>query len=335
MNNIIAIYRKARNNQVSTKIHLLNLLDIVNQRNSYNPHKNEANVLLYYSDKNKSIMMPEFHRNGNNKAGVQFIKQIEVNRDISARADYKAYKEQQKKANPEKKVRTVLQTKNLTKEFIIAFGSTDTKHGKKLTRADLSFTQNKAEFATTIHKGINAIFEKQGLTIDKNLIAATIHYDERGLPHCHVQYNDYSFIHHTTGSELNRCRDKTLNKKQQYLKQIDQFAEFQDILAESMKLRRGEHGGKRKNLSVNEYRKQEQQKEITRNQQQLIIVKDQISQEQQEQVYLNENKKARVELTASQVLGGIQQIAKDTSKPVETIQQSFETGAKLQQGFFE
>ena len=114
------------------------------------------------------------------------------------------------------------------------------------------FIGNKAEFEKKIVKSALAILEKKGL--DKsNIISIVVHYDEK-TPHAHIQYNDYSFKHKTTGQELGKVRQKEGLNKQQLLKlNRDNFSEFQDILALNMDMERGQKDSKQVNISKTQY----------------------------------------------------------------------------------
>jgi hypothetical protein len=82
-----------------------------------------------------------------------------------------------------------------------------------------------------------------------------VHYDEK-TPHAHIQYNDYSFKHKTTGQELGKVRQKEGLNKQQLLKlNRSKFGEFQDILAENMGMSRGQKDSKQVNISKTQYYK--------------------------------------------------------------------------------
>lgn len=264
---IIAIFRKAKKGKVSSRRHLYLIHDFFNQQRINNQNINQDNVVLTYNKEDDSISFDLYKRN--KTFNVKPLKDRENEIDKKARADYTAFKEEQKllekslaekECRKPKRITTVLRTENLTKEFVIAFGSTDKEN--KLTREDLPFTKDKFEFSKMVMDGVEAILEKQGLTVKDNLISACIHYDEAGLPGVHCQYNDYSFTHKTTASELFRCRDKTLTKKEQWKVQNETFSVLQDTLATAMKLQRGEKNSKRRHLEINAYRVQEQLKQI-------------------------------------------------------------------------
>jgi hypothetical protein len=189
--------------------------------------------------KDGELVKKSFNRNGLNADLVHSFSDKAKHLDELARADYKAHKTAEKQANPTKKIRTVLQTKDLKKEFGIFLG------GDK-------FIGNKAEFEKKIVKSALAILEKKGL--DKsNIISIVVHYDEK-TPHAHIQYNDYSFKHKTTGQELGKVRQKEGLNKQQLLKlNRDNFSEFQDILALNMDMERGQKDSKQVNISKTQY----------------------------------------------------------------------------------
>ena len=233
----IAIFRQSVKAKVSTNNHLFNTQEIRNQHHKNNPNLTNANTLIYVKD--GELVKKSFNRNGLNADLVQAFGDKAKRLDELARADYKAHKTAEKQANPTKKIRTVLQTKDLKKEFGIFLGG-DKNIG------------NKAEFEQKIVKSALKILEKKGL--DKsNIISIVVHYDEK-TPHAHIQYNDYSFKHKTTGQELGKIRQKEGLNKQQLLKlNRDNFSEFQDILALNMEMSRGQKDSKQVNISKTQY----------------------------------------------------------------------------------
>ena len=233
----IAIFRQAKKAQISTNNHLFNQQEIRNQYSKNNPNLTNENTLIYVKD--GELVKKTFNRNGLNADLVHSFSDKAKHLDELARADYKAHKTAEKQANPTKKIRTVLQTKDLKKEFGIFLG------GDK----DIG---NKAEFEQKIVKSALKILEKKGL--DKsNIISIVVHYDEK-TPHAHIQYNDYSFKHKTTGQELGKVRQKEGLNKQQLLKlNRDNFGEFQDILAQNMDMERGQKDSKQVNISKTQY----------------------------------------------------------------------------------
>ena len=233
----IAIFRQAKKAQISTNNHLFNTQEIRNQHHKNNPNLTNSNTLIYVKD--GELVKRQFNRNGLNADLVQLFGDKTRQLDELARADYKAHKTAEKQVNPSKKIRTVLQTKDLKKEFGIFLG------GDK----DIG---NKAEFEHKIVKSALAILQKKGL--DKsNIISIVIHFDEK-TPHAHIQYNDYSFKHKTTGQELGKIRQKDGLNKQQLLKlNRANFGEFQDILAQNMDMERGQKDSKQVNISKTQY----------------------------------------------------------------------------------
>ena len=233
----IAIFRQAKKAQISTNNHLFNTQEIRNQHHKNNPNLTNSNTLIYVKD--GGLVKRQFNRNGLNADLVQLFGDKTRQLDELARADYKAHKTAEKQVNPSKKIRTVLQTKDLKKEFGIFLG------GDK----DIG---NKAEFEHKIVKSALAILQKKGL--DKsNIISIVIHFDEK-TPHAHIQYNDYSFKHKTTGQELGKIRQKDGLNKQQLLKlNRANFGEFQDILAQNMDMERGQKDSKQVNISKTQY----------------------------------------------------------------------------------
>jgi hypothetical protein len=233
----IAIFRQAKKAQISTNNHLFNQQEIRNQHHKNNPNLTNENTVIYVED--GELVKKTFNRNGLNADLVQLFSDKAKQLDELARANYKAHKTAEKQANPSKKIRTVLQTKDLKKEFGIFLG------GDK-------FIGNKAEFEQKIVKSALAILEKKGL--DKsNIISIVIHFDEK-TPHAHIIYNDFSRLHKTTGQELGKIRQKEGLNKQQLLKlNRANFGEFQDILAENMGMERGKKDSKQVNISKTQY----------------------------------------------------------------------------------
>lgn len=233
----IAIFRQAKKAQISTNNHLFNQQEIRNQHHKNNPNLTNSNTLIYVKD--GELVKRQFNRNGLNADLVQMFGDKAKQLDELARADYKAHKTAEKQANPTKKIRTVLQTKDLKKEFGIFLGG-DKEIG------------NKEEFEKKIVKSALAILQKKGL--DKsNIISIVIHFDEK-TPHAHIIYNDFSSLHKTTGQELGKIRQKEGLNKQQLLKlNRDNFGEFQDILALNMEMSRGQKDSKQVNISKTQY----------------------------------------------------------------------------------
>lgn len=235
----IAIFRQAKKEQISTNNHLFNQQEIRNQYSKNNPNLTNKNTLIYFED--GKLQKREFQRNGNNDDLVKQFNAKAEQLDKIAREEYKAHKTAEKLANPSKKIRTVLQTKDLKKEFGIFLGG-DKNIG------------NKEDFEVKIVKSALAILQKKGL--DKsNIISIVIHFDEK-TPHAHITYNDFSSLHKTTGLEFGKIRQKEGLNKQQLLKlNRDKFGEFQDILAENMGMDRGKRDSKQVNISKTQYYK--------------------------------------------------------------------------------
>lgn len=233
----IAIFRQSVKAKVSTNNHLFNQQEIRNQHHKNNPNLTNKNTLIYVKD--GELVKRQFNRNGLNADLVQLFSDKTKQLDELARNDYRQHKTAEKQANPTKKIRTVLQTKDLKKEFGIFLGG-DKNIG------------NKAEFEQKIVNSALAILKKKGL--DKsNIISIVVHYDEK-TPHAHIQYNDYSFKHKTTGQEFGKIRQKEGLNKQQLLKlNRANFGEFQDILAENMGMDRGKRDSKQVNISKTQY----------------------------------------------------------------------------------
>lgn len=230
-----AIFRQAAKAKRSTYNHLFNTQSVQNQNIKHNPNLNNENTVIVYDD--GKFEKDTFKRNGleNYEHFINYENQL----DEEAREHYKQYKIQEKKENPHKRVRTKLQSKDLKKEFVIALGG-DKNIG------------NKEDFEDKILKTTIAVLEKKGL--DKsNLICIAIHYDEK-TPHAHIIYNDYSKLHHTTGTEYCKIRYKDgLDKKQLRQLNRDKFAEFQDLVADNMGMERGQRNSRVKHLENYEY----------------------------------------------------------------------------------
>jgi hypothetical protein len=231
----IAIFRQAAKAKRSTYNHLFNTQSVQNQNIKHNPNLNNENTVIVYDD--GKFEKDTFKRNG--LQNYECFHNYENQLDEEAREHYKQHKLKQKAENPHKRVRTKLQSKDLKKEFVIALGG-DKKIG------------NKEDFEDKILKTAIAVLEKKGL--DKsNLICIAIHYDEK-TPHAHIIYNDYSKLHHTTGTEYCKIRNKDgLDKKQLRQLNRDKFAEFQDLVADSMGMERGRRKSKEKHLENYEY----------------------------------------------------------------------------------
>lgn len=234
----IAIFRQAKLSQISSFNHLINTHEITNQNPKNNHNINNDNKIIVFDAENDKFISRNFKRNGQNADGVKELHEIAETLDKQARLDYKAHKEKEKANNPTKKIRTVLQSKNLRKEFGVFLGG-DKKIG------------SKAEFEENALKTALKVLETKGLD-KKNLICLVIHYDEK-TPHAHISYNDYSYLHKTTGSELCKIRDKNITTKAQYSINTNAFGEFQDIVAHEMGMERGQHNSKAQNRSKSQH----------------------------------------------------------------------------------
>ena len=230
-----SIFRQAAKAKRSTYNHLFNTQSVQNQNIKHNPNLNNENTVIVYDD--GKFEKDTFKRDG--LQNYECFHSYENQLDEEAREHYKQHKLKQKAENPHKRVRTKLQSKDLKKEFVIALGG-DKKIG------------NKEDFEDKILKTAIAVLEKKGL--DKsNLICIAIHYDEK-TPHAHIIYNDYSKLHHTTGTEYCKIRNKDgLDKKQLRQLNRDKFAEFQDLVADNMGMERGRRKSKEKHLENYEY----------------------------------------------------------------------------------
>ena len=278
----IISYREAKKGQVSTKEHIYNKQEKTNTKLELNKNYLKENILMYFN--NDTLVKQSYVRDGNNENLISQFDTKEKKIDAEARADYKQHKLKEREENPEKKIRTVLQTKNLKKEFGLFLGG-DKNIG------------NKEEFEKKILSTVKKIMEKKGLE-DKNIISISIHYDEK-TPHCHIQYNDYSFKHHTTGAELQRIRtDKNASKqeiKEAYKKQLDNFSEFQDLAAEGMEMERGQKNSKQKNKSKFEFYREE-----VKNNPRILSVKNVVMTKVENEELKAENKRLKTEIDEKQ-----------------------------------
>lgn len=276
---MLCMYKEAKKNQVSSFNHLLNTQEWINQDKKFNPNFGAENTLITYNPITKNLDYSKYIRNSQNENLITNARNLEQQLDEKARLTYKKHKEQEretekilaKKENRKpKKIRTVLQSKDLKKEFLIAFGD---GNGTLTREEQLKQLPDLEERAL---KGIKAIFEAKGLMLEENLLFVAVHYDERNLIHLQCQYVDYSHKHNTTGSELNRIRVgdyfneiEIKTEKQAYFYQKQHFSGFQDILADAMELERGVVNSRKMSLSVQEYRKKQLKKEIEEKQQTL------------------------------------------------------------------
>lgn len=231
----IAIYREANKGQVSSFHHLINTQDIENQQLVNNPNKDKTNLLIYVE--NGEYQEYQFRRNGKNQEDINLLNQIEKELDTEARKDYFEKKTKEKLDNPDKKIRTVLQSKDLKKEFIIAIGG------------DCEI--DESNFVENVKKTVDNIMDKKGLTRD-NIIGIFIHRDEAKV-HLHCQFNDYSKKFGTTATQLARpkiTKDMTKKEKSDLIQlQRKEFGKFQDIVADGLEMQRGKKDSKAKHFS--------------------------------------------------------------------------------------
>lgn len=287
----VGIFREAKIGQISSLNHLLNTQEFRNQSPKFNKNVNNDNKCVVYYKNTDTFKTLVFKRNSQNENAMKVLKKKEDNLDALARADYKKYKTQQKKDNPDKKIRTVLQSKNLKKEFGIFVG------GDKVIN-------DKEDFEKRALNTAIKILEKKGLG-KENLLSLTIHYDEK-TPHIHCQYNDYSFEHKTTGTEHQKIRFVEGKDKKEIRKiNRDKFAEFQDLVAEGMGMERGQRGSKAKNIDKSQHYENEAKKfEELQKQNNLLhesyekLQEDfnNLSQNFEDNIYKNDSKKIRLDL---------------------------------------
>lgn len=242
----IGVFREAKINQISSLNHLFNTHEQTNQNPLINPNLANNNSCYIWDNEASTTKLMEFKRDGNNQDVIDLLRKKEISLDKEAREDYKKHKLNEKANNPGKKVRTVLQSKNLKKEFGIFVGG------------DMTIT-NKAEFEARALKTAIKVLEKKGLS-EKNLLSLTVHFDEK-TPHIHCQYVDYSWKHKTTGTEHSKTRFVPgIDKKQLRKLNRDNFAEFQDLVADGMGMQRGQRNSKAINRKKSEHFKEEVEK---------------------------------------------------------------------------
>jgi hypothetical protein len=232
----ISIYREAKVGKISSYHHLVCQQDFSNQDEKNNPNKEKSNLMFYIE--NGEYKYREFYRDGTNQDLMESLKTKELELDKFAREDYKAHKTKEKLANPDKKVRTVLQSKNLKKEFVLAIGGDQ----------DIK----PSEFANKVIKTVDAVLKEKGLNRE-NIIGVFVHRDEMGAIHGHVIFNEYSALHKTTANQLGKPKIPNGATKKQISdivkKHHEDFGRFQDIVAENMGMQRGEKGSKAKHLT--------------------------------------------------------------------------------------
>lgn len=250
----IAIFRKAKFGRKSTFNHIVNSQALENQDKNLNKNFLAENKLIVFNQEKNDFETIEFVRNGNNEDLVKKLHKIADNIDKSARNDYKTHKNAEKdkifaecKKTGEKppKIRTVLQSKDLVKEVIIAVG------GDKVIDSKEDFEKKSIEFA-------KQFLAKKQLE-NKNLISIAIHYDET-TPHIHIHYNDYSFSQHTTANSLEStdCKGLTKEQKTKAVQEVRQeFAKFQDLASEVFEMSRGQKNSKLQNKSKAKYLKEQ------------------------------------------------------------------------------
>ena len=235
----IGIYREANKHEISTFNHLINTQDIKNQDPEKNPNFGKTNLLIYVE--NGEFKEYEFKRDGNNQSDIDMLHTIERELDKEARDHYKEHKTKEKLANPAKKVRTVLQSKDLRKEFVLAIGG------------DRQI--DESTFAEKVKKTVDAVMDAKGLDRG-NIIGIFIHNDEK-TTHVHCQYNDYSKQYCTTSAQHARpkmTKGMTKKTKSNLIKlQREEFGKFQDIVSEHLEMERGEKGSQAKHLSKAEH----------------------------------------------------------------------------------
>lgn len=240
----IAIFRKAKMGQKSSINHVVNSQSLDNQGTQKNPNYLAENKLYIFDEAKNEFMSTNYVRDGESQELNNLLNARIKELDKLARADYQQNKEIEKDEIFKKcretgtkppKIRTVLQSKDLIKEVVIALG------GDKNIKSKEQFEKQAVEFA-------KKFMDKKQLD-NKNIISISIHYDE-STPHMHLHYCDYSFKKHTTATSLEsvQCKDKTKEEKTELVKAArEKFGEFQDLAAETFEMSRGNKGSREKN----------------------------------------------------------------------------------------
>ena len=239
-----AIFRKAKFGKKSSINHVVNSQSLDNQGTQKNPNYLAENKLYIFDEAKNDFTFTNFVRDGESQELNNLLNAKIKELDKLARDDYRANKEAEKdqifkkcreQGTKPPKIRTVLQSKDLVKEVVIALG------GDKSIDSKAKFEKNAVEFA-------KKFVDKKQLE-NKNIISISIHYDE-STPHLHLHYCDYSFKKHTTATSLEsvQCKDKTKEEQTALVKSArEKFGEFQDLAAETFEMNRGQKGSREKN----------------------------------------------------------------------------------------
>lgn len=240
----IAIFRKAKFGRKSSINHVVNSQSLDNTGKLKNHNYLQENKLYMFDEVKNNFTCQKYMRDGNNQEINNLLNSRIKELDKLARADYQQNKELEKDEIFKKcretgtkppKIRTVLQSKDLVKEVVIALG------GDKNIKSKEQFEKQAVEFA-------KKFMDKKQLE-NKNIISISIHYDE-STPHLHLHYCDYSFKKHTTATSLEsvQCKYKTKEEKTELVKAArEKFGEFQDLAAETFEMSRGNKGSREKN----------------------------------------------------------------------------------------
>lgn len=238
-----AIFRKAKFGRKSSINHVVNSQSLDNTGKLKNHNYLQENKLYMFDEVKNNFTCQKYMRDGNNQEMNNLLNSRIQELDKLARADYQQNKELEKdqifkkcreQGTKPPKIRTVLQSKDLVKEVVIALGG-----DKSVDKA--KFEKNAVEFA-------KKFMDKKQLE-NKNIISISIHYDE-STPHLHLHYCDYSFKKHTTATSLEsvQCKDKTKEEKTALVKVArEKFGEFQDMAASTFDMARGQKGSREKN----------------------------------------------------------------------------------------
>jgi hypothetical protein len=239
----IAIFRKAKMGQKSSINHVVNSQSLDNHGTQKNPNYLQENKLYIFDEAKNDFTFTKYQRDGESQELNNLLNAKIKELYKLARADYQQNKELEKdqifkkcreQGTKPPKIRTVLQSKDLVKEVVIALGG-----DKSIDKA--KFEKNAVEFA-------KKFVDKKQLE-NKNIISISVHYDE-SAPHLHLHYCDYSFKKHTTATSLEsvQCKDKTKEEKTALVKSArEKFGEFQDMAASTFDMARGQKGSREKN----------------------------------------------------------------------------------------
>ena len=145
-----AIFRKAKFGRKSSINHIVNSQSLDNTGKLKNPNYLQENKLYMFDEVKNNFTCQKYMRDGNNQEINNLLNNKIKELDKLARADYKQNKEAEKDEIFKKcretgtkppKIRTVLQSKDLVKEVVIALG------GDKNIKSKEQFEKQAVEFA--------------------------------------------------------------------------------------------------------------------------------------------------------------------------------------------